>query len=118
MIATKNTLNLPLPRLEFNWSKNGKNWDIRICDYYLVLPIDEMDIRSNGDGSTGEFDEWRVSMGRTTVTGNNRTPIYEGEVESPFRDGVHMIIDNKSLGNLPMFSVCGGTFTQITQKQG
>ena len=117
MKASKNVLSLPVPRLEFNWSKNGKNWASRTCDYYLVLPIDEMDIRSNNDCSAGVFDEWRVSVGQTVVTGNDRKPIYEdGVVETPFRDGTHMAIDNKSLGGLPMFSVCGEAFTKITNK--
>lgn len=114
MEQSKNTNKLPLPRLELNWVSIGDNWSNRICNYFLVLPIDALDIRSNGSDTYGEFDEWKCYIGKTTVTGSDRKPVYgDGIVESPFRDGAHMLIDNNSLGGLPMFAVCGDLFSEI-----
>lgn len=114
MQATKNLNNLPLPRLEFNWVKEYEDdWSERICFYQLVLPIGKDDIRSNSEDDIGVYDEWRVDIGKTRSSANNRKPIYDGKVDTPFRDYTHMQTDNLSLGSLPMYAVCENEYTLI-----
>ena len=115
MKATKNTNNLPVPRLEFEWVKVKDSWYKRSCNYHLVIPIDELDIRSNSEDECGVYDEWKVLMGETNVTGGGGEPVFDdGTVQSPFRDSVHMLRDNSALGgNLPMYAVCGDKFSLL-----
>lgn len=114
MEGSNNIHKLPLPRLEFTWRKQGSRWSERVCDYFLVLPIDELDIRSNTAEKCGVYDEWRVYIGQTRVCGDEKRPIDEdGKVETPFRDYTHMMRDAKSLGSLPKYAVCEDVFTKI-----
>lgn len=118
MKGYKNVHKLPLPRLEFNWipdGPEGDKWGRRICEYVLVLPIDELDIRSNSADDYGVYDEWRVFIGKSTITGGRGKPVENGKVDTPFRDYTHMKRDSVSLGNLPRYSVCGDTVTKLTE---
>jgi len=120
MIKSRNKHGLPLPRLEFNWSKKDDSWEFRICDYYLVLPLGTYDIRAEGDDEDGEhhfgfYNEFKVLIGKTKVEGgNDDPPIHDGKVDTPFRDTAHIQYDNRSLGgHLPMYAVCENEVTKL-----
>lgn len=109
-----NTNKLPLPRLEFLWSSSGP--EKRVCEYCLVLPVSEFDIRSNSEDEIGHYDEWRCMIGETTCDGGRS--VINGEVQTPFRDHTHMLNDFQALGsNLPMYAVCGDVVTKIECKR-
>ena len=110
-------LDLPCPRLQFKWIKDGATWSKAKCIYSLVLPLDEDDIRAENEDGKRVRDELEIKIGTTEVTryGTPSPPIYsDGVVETPYRDGTHARLDNASLGgNLPVIAICGDVFTVI-----
>ena len=106
---------LPAPRLELRWRKAGDNWAVKICSYALVLPLQAGDIRrsENPDANPNEY---RVELSYTTSQGSDREPIYDGQVETPYRDHSHALWDSAALSGLPIYAVCGEAFTLITDK--
>jgi hypothetical protein len=107
---------LPCPRFEFLWSKDGDSWTRRFCTYSLVIPLGELDIRSTDvDGNPRER---RLEIGRTNVSGGNgHPPIYEGKVDTPFRDAAHAQWDCDALGgHIPIYAVCENTATLIPKQ--
>ncbi len=107
---------MPCPRLEFRWIKEGESWYERECVYGLVLPLGKYDIRHTDpeDHPTEKV----LEIGRTKVTGGNgQPPIYDGKVDTPFRDGAHAQWDCDALGgHIPIVAVCGDVAT-IVEKQ-
>lgn len=96
---------LPAPRLELRWEKEreGLWW----CKYLLVLPVDHLDCRSNVDD--GERNTEWVSLIGLTKCSSERAPVRpDGTIETPFRDGVHILRDqNKLCGVLPAYATYG-----------
>ncbi len=105
---------LPSPRIQFEHVPSTDGWHTSWCMYWIVLPLDEYDIRREYDEKK-PFDEWFIPVGETKSTGGrDEPPIYNGEVHSPFRDGAHAHFDCKALGvDLPIYAVCGDVATLL-----
>lgn len=94
----------PAPRLQLTWRKPNKR-ELRkksylgapdwMCDYQLILPVGDGDIRKPKDGS-----EVAIRLGQTRIT-TSATEVFH----TPFRDGCHAQWDAKALGGLPIFVV-------------
>jgi hypothetical protein len=100
---------LPCPRIEFEHVPSEQGWDTRWCMYWLVLELGHADIRAEGDnGKLGVLLERYIPMGETQSSGSDRRPVWNGEVEAPFRDGAHAHWDRIALGlpNLPTYARC------------
>lgn len=100
-------MNLPAPRLQLRWRKPTENelsndsigfmnthrWS---CDYELVIPLGEHDIRRESGP------ELVAKLGTTfTSSGRDEPPDY-----APFRDGAHAKWDSEALGGLPVYVIC------------
>lgn len=97
---------LPAPRLELRWSSLDRS---RTCDYNLVLPLREHDIRrEDGDGEQVRS-VLTVRIGQTKVDGPSPLRTHQGEtwIETPLRNGVHAQWDAEHL-KLPVYVVAGG----------
>jgi hypothetical protein len=89
---------LPVPRLELRWEpidERGYNWRAlyslvhrHFLGHYVTVP-----------------------MGETRV-GGMREPLRDGEVDLPFRDGVHIKHDMREL-NVPGFAIYGDHVTKL-----
>jgi hypothetical protein len=104
---------LPCPRLELRWFKNGFE---RRCDYNFVIPVTKHDVRI---GSSVQYDaELRHCMGWTTVRGGGEdAPLCsDGSIDIPFRDASHIAWDSFSTG-LPAFVVWKGEAQLISPKE-
>jgi hypothetical protein len=106
---------LPAPRLELKWKQATKGyWYNRVCIYSLILPLTKYDIRREGKNGKRVRSTIALEIGRTNVQGGrNEPPIYNGKVSTPFRDGAHAQWDSESLGNIPIYAVCGKDVTKI-----
>ena len=108
---------LPCPRIEFEHVPSEKGWGVRWCMYWLVLELKEVDIRAeNDEGKMGVFRERYIPMGETkSEGGGDGQPVWNGKVETPFRDGQHAHWDRLALGlpNLPIYARCGDDVTLI-----
>jgi hypothetical protein len=103
-------MKMPLPRLELRWKKDGKDWTRSICEYLLILPLGEYDIRR-----TKKQPNFEVLISTTKSKGStDHSPVYNGKVHTPFRDGAHAQWDSEVLGGLPVYAVCGRFKTRIT----
>lgn len=99
---------LPAPRLQLRWL------DKETCNYELVLPVHEFDIRiPNENEKTGFI---AVPLGGARVRGGNETRLFEGKVEEPYRDGARIRWDGKALG-LRMFAIhWEGVWTELFER--
>jgi len=84
------------------------------------LPLSTYDIRAEGDDDDGKhhfgfYNEFKVLLGKTKVEGGDgSSPVHDGKVDIPFRDGSHIQYDNRALGgHLPMYAICGNQVTKI-----
>ena len=106
---------IPCPRFEFRWEKDGESWEKCVCKYSLVIPVARYDIRSND----GELTEITLKIGTTKVgRGNNKRPVWDnGIVETPFRDGAHAQWDCESLGgHIPIVAICEDVHSIVEYK--
>lgn len=92
---------LPVPRLEIRWTPEGRfpgyNW---LASYNLVY-----------QHLLGHV--MVVPLGSTKQGGGDaRGPVRDGKVETPFRDGVHIMHDAWAL-RLPAYAICGGVVTKV-----
>jgi len=102
--------------LHFEAVKSYEGYQV---DYELVLPLSECDCRGTFDkrGASKRPKSYksiwldkqnnkRFPLGRTNVGTDNpeypfsRHPMYEGEIDLPFRDNAHCAWDNEKLGGL------------------
>lgn len=98
------------PRLEIRWfeeSDSTEEYKHFRADYMLVISApDKLDIRSNVFSETGESYGARnveYVLGSTHARGGFAQPIdYDGNLRTPFRDGVHILRDAMVL-NLPTY---------------
>lgn len=110
---------LPATRLEMRWRpiteaerRDGDDYPYTVvCDYDLVLELDELDIRGEvyaDDELVERKRETRVSLGGTRSTGTveTRLNLQRGEIQTPFRDGAHILWDQMKL-RLPAYVVVG-----------
>lgn len=104
---------LPSPRLEFRWSKDGDTWNKRICTYSLVVPLGQYDIRRETEN--GKLDVFSVVLNTTNVSGGKGLPMTSEEIDTPYRDGAHAQWDSIHLGNPPIYAVCDG-FAMLVEK--
>ena len=101
---------LPKTRLELRWRQIPRDEDgyTMVCDYELVLELDELDIRGevyDDDGGLVRRDrEKRLTLGGTRTTGNTQRLLRNGEIDTPFRDGSHILWDALKL-KIPAFVV-------------
>lgn len=102
-------------------------------DYELVIPLGEVDCRGTFDHKGSKRPKshrvvWldkqnnkRIPLGRTMVGASNPNyPFsrFDGEIDLPFRDGVHSSWDNEKLGGLPLIYSTGGKhYTLIRPKE-
>lgn len=112
---------LPCPRIEFEWvPSQQQEWATRWCMYWLVLELGHTDIRAEGkDGKLGALRERYIPMGETQSTGSDKRPVWDGRVDTPFRDGAHAHWDRLALGlsNLPVYARCGEDLTLIEREE-
>ena len=112
---------LPCPRLEFRWERIAESdepgaWNWK-CTYSLVLPLQEWDIRSTDVEGNPREKFLEIGVTRSNIQ-NNYSPVRDGIVDAPFRDGTHIQLDNESLGgHLPMIAICGDAVTVIEKRQ-
>lgn len=108
-------LDLPTPRLELRWYpsdephyKNDK-WYERRCEYLLVLPLKEHDIRREDEDGNSIYTENFILINETIVRGGKGSPINGNlSIDTPYRDSAHAKWDAASLNNLPIYAVCEG----------
>lgn len=106
---------LPAPRLQLRWDKaepneRGYSW---ACNYELVMPLGEHDIRrevyDESGEVTSEVDQFIVAMKEPTTRGSVATPTVcpDGTrfYDDPFRDGSHALWDAQKLGGLPIYVI-------------
>lgn len=105
---------IPCPRLEFRWKQTGQDWTIRVCEYSLVIPLREFDIRREREDQP-EVTELALLIGTTKCGGGKGTPpVTNGEVDTPFRDHAHAHWDCESLGgHIPIVAVCGDEWSIV-----
>lgn len=111
---------LPCPRLEFEHVPSERGWGTRWCMYWLVLELGPSDVRAEDeDGKLGVYRERYIPMGETKSTGGDRRPVWNGEVNTPFRDGAHAHWDRIALGlpDLPTYARCEEDVTLIEQAE-
>ena len=105
-------LQLPLPRLQFRWEKDGDTWESRICHYELILPLREHDIRREREYDDNgnlikELPYLTIPISSTKVSGGiHKEHMTINKHSTPFRDGAHAIWDNEVL-KMPIWIVCG-----------
>jgi hypothetical protein len=100
-------LKLPIPRLQLRWDEeNEEGW---VCNYELVIKLGKGDCRRD----LSESGIMAIPLGRTVRT-SSHSPITDGVVDTPFRDGAHIKWDSKQL-SLPMYAIYGNTATEIKQ---
>lgn len=103
-----------LPRIEFEHVPDP-DWEFSKCFYWLVIPLQESDIRREKGGKK-PYKEWYIPVGQTrTQSSRAEPPIYAGSVSTPFRDGAHAHFDREALGlpNLPIWATAAGVATEI-----
>lgn len=105
-------LGMPAPRLQFTWIAESEDWSHKSCIYTLVLPLRKLDIRRESENGQKVRREWHAELGTTMSTGGKR-PVFDGRVDSPFRDGAHAQWDSEILGGLTVYAVCGEDFTKL-----
>ena len=100
----------PAPRLEFRWRKapETKQEKERVqrsvfgetffCDYGLVLPLREHDIRRENEDGEDTWSEVFYKFGTTYIGGGEP---WDGQV--PYRDGAHASWDSEVLNGLPVW---------------
>lgn len=101
-------LGLPLPRLQLTWEKldkpvDGYNWE---CKYEMLMPLTKYDIRND--------DRWgfyAAKLGGTRID-REGPPDRWGKLETPFRDGAHVLWDAIHLG-MPAFVVYGDKYRRV-----
>ena len=103
---------LPMPRLQITWTKTEE------CEYHaayeLIVPLDNYDIRNEAEIEGGEKPGCiRLPMSGGTKVGSSVGPILQdGVLDTPFRDGVHLMRDAVCLG-LPAFVVYGDVVRRV-----
>ncbi len=109
---------LPSPRIQFEHIPSTDGWATSWCAYWLVLPLNEFDIRRE-ENDKKPYDEWFIPVGETKTSGRNNLPVYGGVVQTPYRNGAHAHFDREALGlkeSLPIYATCGDEFTLIEEK--
>lgn len=110
---------LPCPRIEFEHVPSEQGWSVRWCIYWLVIELKNADIRAEDtEGNMGVFRERYIPMGETQSSGGGNRPVWDGKVETPYRDGAHAQWDAAALGlpDLPIYARCEEDVTQINGK--
>lgn len=121
------TCELPATRLELRWRAitnaergEGDSFAYTVaCDYDLVLELAETDIRGEVYVEGELVDrkrEKRIPLGVTKSTGTveSRLSLEHGEIETPFRDGSHILWDHLKL-KLPAYVVVGEWAMDVVQ---
>ncbi len=82
-----------------------------IAEYYLNIPLDHHDIRR-----TKKKTSLKLKFGKTTIQTNNTLhPLnrFDKTMDTPYRDGAHMMWDSEKLGGLPMYVIFGDIVRKI-----
>lgn len=88
--------------------------------YSLVIPLRDLDLRRENSEGKVVRKELKVVIRTTNVSGGSGgPPIYDdGKVNTPFRDGSHIMWDCEALGgHIPMVAVCGKKFTILKMSE-
>ena len=98
-------LGLPLPRLQLTWEQtaNPEKW---LCKYEMLMPLPKWDIRNER-----KWGFYAASLGGTEV-GRQGPPDRWGKLDTPFRDGAHVLWDAIHLG-MPEFVVYGEKYRRL-----
>lgn len=102
-------------RLQLRWERapddaghfGGPSW---YCHYELVLPLQEHDIRREGEDGADVRSEIVVPIKGPTLRGSTKKPCWSDEdniyvFDAPYRDGAHANWDADLLGGLPIVCV-------------
>jgi hypothetical protein len=101
----ENPDNLPVPRLEIRWFKVSDDGYLQRWDYNLIYKHVCGHLVS-------------IPLGQTnTQGGNGEPPIYNGEIRTPFRDGVHICNEAEQF-NMPAFAICDGQIAKLSMLNG
>lgn len=105
---------LPAPRLELRWYPSEEShykddkWYERRCEYLLVLPLKEHDIRREDEDGNKIYKENSILLNETLVRGGSGIPMNKDSIDLPYRDRAHAKWDSEVLNNLPIYAVCEG----------
>lgn len=105
--SAENAEPLPAPRLQLRWRKPTKRELARdsvahinkfrwTCEYEIVLPLQENDIRRSKKRT-----ELKLRIGRTFMSTGQPLTVFD----PPFRDGAHAHWDSKALGDIPVYVI-------------
>jgi len=95
--------NLPVPRLEMRWHQETEDGYLQRYDYSLIYRH-----------TLGHL--VMIPLGQTrTQGGKGPPPIYNGQLYTPFRDGVHICNDSQQLG-IPAFCIIGDKIARVFLK--
>ncbi len=97
---------LPAPRLELRWRREGDDWSVAWCDYQLVLPLRDGDLRREWTGT--DTLTLRITTTRRTSPGpaSDQHPVSRAGIDVPYRDAAHAEWDAAALHGVPVFVVC------------
>lgn len=98
-------LGLPLPRLQLTWEKLPEP-DKWVCKYEMLMPLPKGDIRNER-----KWGFLAASLGGTKV-GSSQGPVKLGKLDTPFRDGAHILWDAIHLA-MPAFVVYGDMYRRL-----
>ena len=112
---------LPCPRLQIVWEKDPESEypNAHIATYELIIHEGEVcrgDIRANDKDDRPSAGVIKVELGKTKTSGGGSHIDADGNVNTPFRDGVHMLRDAASL-KLPMFAIYEDNVSIIKQNE-
>lgn len=94
---------LPAPRLQLRWSRDGRYQYELTCYYEMIIPLIEHDCRNDAKQGFAVVELSRTSVGGGSDDRFNSTDVW---MLTPFRDGSHIQWDCEAFGgNLPMYVI-------------
>jgi hypothetical protein len=96
------------PFLLLEWKKSRRKGFDHTCFYHLYIPVDKLDIRAQ-KAFGGYF--CRVKISKTFSSGGT-DHIHCGEIDTPYRDGAHAVLDSNRLG-FPAYVKVGDKIQRI-----
>lgn len=114
-------------RLELRWregteqeyaenrrSVDGHNTSVQVCDYLLIIPLTEGDVRRQDSNAQGDVICYH--LGHTTERANKHlghSQFTEYGIARPKKDGQHAVWDAVHLGNLPVWVTYAGKAMRV-----
>lgn len=111
------------PRLELRWTLEGTDELERVihkCEYLLLIPLAEGDIRRDAEDCEDGMVKIRFSTtrDRKQVWEGIDPMLCDGRIILPHRDGKHAGWDSAHLGNLPVWATYNGKAMRVVYGPG